>query len=150
MSPDCAAPALQHTRHRAQMALDQHFMHRRIVQAMMVLQQRQAGSAVAQRAGDKIQSPGLAPARFSARPAGTAMNAQRQAERPARGIAADQLHIVIIQQLKQAVAERRQPGSSTSGNVNASVNHAGSAPIAAVAQVNRQRFVAEIGRMDIT
>ncbi len=59
------------------------------------------------------------------------MNTERHRQQAARGIAANELHVVVQSSCSNRLSlNAASHASSTSGSVSASVNHAGSAPIA--------------------
>ena len=76
-----------------------------------ILQNRQTRGAVSRRAGDVNPVAMLCPGALqSASRRHIAVNTQRHRQRSARGIAANELHIVIIKLHEQAVAKGLKPG----------------------------------------
>ena len=142
---------LQHARHRAQMTSQQVVGVRRFIHRQPVLQHRQAGGAVSRGAGDIDPVSWLRASAFYGAPwRHKAVNTQRHGERATGGITANQLHIVIVQLDKQAVAKGFQPGfihlwqSQRQREPRRFRAHRRE-----VAQVHRQRFISEVGRVDI-
>ncbi|MNE50322.1 hypothetical protein D3C80_1448880 [compost metagenome] len=79
-----------------------------------------------------------------------AVDRQRHAQRATGGVAANQLHAVVIHLFEQAIAERLEPLFVHFRQRQRQRKPRGiGAHCCQVAQVNRQGFIAEIGGIDI-
>ena len=82
-----------------------------ILNVQPILQNRQTRGAVSGRAGDVNPVSRLRPGTLqTASRRHKAMDTQRHRQRSARGIAANELHIIIVELHEQAVAKGFKPG----------------------------------------